>query len=148
MLLRVLSGASLFDGPTLDDFTKALSQAMAQIDHPNVLRVFDMGVHEGQDFIVMELAEGGSLAQWLEQEGPLPPAAAVHYCLQVLSALDAAHQSTARLAQARGLRHLFGHFINRHPNAPTRDEALAAQLVGHPHGLIDGNRKRDALEAP
>lgn len=36
MLLRGLPGASLFDGPTLDDFSSALSQAMAQIGRPVV----------------------------------------------------------------------------------------------------------------
>ncbi|MCB9743350.1 MAG: protein kinase [Alphaproteobacteria bacterium] len=69
------------------------ARVMAQLKHPNVLRVFDIGMHEGQDFIVMDLAEGGSLSQWLDREGPMHPAVAVHYTLQVLSALDAAHEA-------------------------------------------------------
>ena len=44
------------------------SRAMAQLAHPNVLAVHDVGRFEGQVFIAMELAAGGTLSEWLAAE--------------------------------------------------------------------------------
>jgi predicted Ser/Thr protein kinase len=41
------------------------AQALAQLSHPNVIAIYDVGTHEGDVFIAMELIEGYSLAQWL-----------------------------------------------------------------------------------
>jgi len=38
--------------------------AMARLNHPNVIRVYDAGVHHGRSFVAMELARGGTLADW------------------------------------------------------------------------------------
>ena len=44
------------------------AQAMAALAHPNIVEVFDAGVHEGLPFIAMELVDGSSLRDWqLEQ---------------------------------------------------------------------------------
>jgi cysteine-rich repeat protein len=45
------------------------AEAMARLSHPNVVNVFDAGTYEAQVFIVMELVEGETLAQWLRR-GP------------------------------------------------------------------------------
>ena len=80
-----------------DDQTRARlvreAQLMATLRHPGVLHVYDMGVCEEGDFVVMDLAEGGSLADRMDREGPLSPAMAVAYTLRVLSALQAAHDA-------------------------------------------------------
>ena len=44
------------------------ARAMARIDHPNVLRVYDAGVHRGSVFIAMEIVDGPDLAAWLGGE--------------------------------------------------------------------------------
>jgi serine/threonine-protein kinase len=44
------------------------SMAMAQLAHPNVLTVYDVGRFEGQVFIAMELALGGTLREWIARE--------------------------------------------------------------------------------
>ncbi len=41
------------------------SMAMAQLAHPNVLTIYDVGRFEGQVFIAMELALGGTLRDWI-----------------------------------------------------------------------------------
>ncbi|MCH9687130.1 MAG: serine/threonine protein kinase, partial [Deltaproteobacteria bacterium] len=41
------------------------AQALARLQHPNVVTVFDVGTHRGQVFLAMELVEGMSAAQWL-----------------------------------------------------------------------------------
>lgn len=46
------------------------ARAMARIHHPNVVSVYDIGVHDGQLFIAMELVEGATLRDWLRRESP------------------------------------------------------------------------------
>ncbi len=42
------------------------AQALAQLSHPNVVVVHDVGVQQGRPFVAMELVEGGSLLDWLK----------------------------------------------------------------------------------
>lgn len=45
-------------------------QALAQLDHPNVVRVLDLGVHDTVHFVAMELVVGQTAAEWLRQTRP------------------------------------------------------------------------------
>ena len=72
---------------------RAEARTMARLAHPNVLTVHDIGEQDGQDWFVMDLVEGGSLGDWQQRGGPLPPGLAVGCAIQVLSALSAAHAS-------------------------------------------------------
>lgn len=68
------------------------ARAAARLSHPAVVRVFDLGCHEGREpFVVMELLEGQSLARRLEREGRLSPAVALRLLLPIADALRAAH---------------------------------------------------------
>jgi len=70
------------------------ARIQANLRHPNVARVYDYGqTSSGDAFIVMELLEGYSLAEWLEQEGALSPIVAVQIMLPVIDALCAAHRA-------------------------------------------------------
>jgi len=63
------------------------AQAAAQLNHPNIVSVYDAGEADDQPFIVMELVEGESLyARW-----PLPPEAVLDVAAQICAALDHAH---------------------------------------------------------
>jgi eukaryotic-like serine/threonine-protein kinase len=66
--------------------------AAARLAHPNVVATFDTGTDEGITFIVMELVEGSTLRQVLNETGPLPPARVVHVGAQVADALNYAHK--------------------------------------------------------
>jgi tetratricopeptide (TPR) repeat protein len=44
------------------------AKAMAKIDHPNVITVFEVGTHEDQIYVAMELVGGGDLRAWLKRE--------------------------------------------------------------------------------
>ena len=73
------------------------ARALAALSHPNVVNVFDVGVEDGTPFLVMELVEGRSLADRLEQQGCLSPDEACALGWQLAGALGAAH--------ARGIVH-------------------------------------------
>ena len=47
------------------------AEALARLSHPNVVKVFDAGRHEGRTFVAMELVEGHNLAEWIETRPPL-----------------------------------------------------------------------------
>ena len=70
---------------------KTEARALAALDHDCVVRIYDLGQHDGQDYIVMEYLERGSLADRLALEGPLAPTEAVDAVIEVLGALQAAH---------------------------------------------------------
>jgi eukaryotic-like serine/threonine-protein kinase len=66
------------------------AQAVARLAHPNIVALHDVGVDDGRPFLVMELVDGRSVAELLE-EGPLPPASAVAIAAQACDGLGAAH---------------------------------------------------------
>lgn len=53
-------------------------ETLAALEHPNVVRVFEAGVHEGHPYITMELIEGLTLRQYLSLSSPTPPPASSH----------------------------------------------------------------------
>jgi predicted Ser/Thr protein kinase len=73
------------------------SSVAAQIEHPNVIPVYEVGEDRGIVFIAMRFVDGTDLGQLRGRSGRLEPAHATRLVSQVASALDAAH--------ARGLVH-------------------------------------------
>jgi len=68
------------------------ARAISALNHPNICTLYDVGHDDGTDFLVMEFIEGEPLASRLER-GPLPPAEALRYAIQLASALDRAHRA-------------------------------------------------------
>ncbi len=66
------------------------ARAAAALNHPNIVAIYDVGVHEGSPYIVCELLEGKTLRNRLA-EGALPVRLAVDYALQMVQGLIAAH---------------------------------------------------------
>ncbi len=69
------------------------ARAMAQISHPKIVPVYEVGSEEGFPYFTMELVRGGSLKQLLEREGPLPVRRAAEIALDVAEALLHAHRA-------------------------------------------------------
>jgi eukaryotic-like serine/threonine-protein kinase len=66
------------------------ARAVAALNHPNILAVYDIGRHENAPFIVSELLEGDTLRQRLSA-GALPVRKAIEYAIQLARGLAAAH---------------------------------------------------------
>jgi serine/threonine-protein kinase len=64
------------------------ARILAQLDHPHIVAVHELGEAEGQHYLAMELVEGGSLAERL----PLPARQAVAVARQLCDALGYAHR--------------------------------------------------------
>ena len=60
-------------------------------DRHALLRVYDIGREDSRDYVVMDLAAGGSLGDLLADTGPLSPALTLKYAVQILAGLAAAH---------------------------------------------------------
>ncbi len=66
-------------------------ERLAQLDHPNIIPVFEAGEAEGLLYIAMRYVKTTDLKGLIEQEGRLDPERAVRIVSQTASALDAAH---------------------------------------------------------
>ena len=67
--------------------------AAARLAHPSVVATFDTGVDGAITYIVMELVNGTTLRQALNETGPMAPGRAVHIGAQVADALHYAHKA-------------------------------------------------------
>lgn len=68
------------------------SKAISILDHPNIVKVYDVSVTDRLQYIVMEFVDGITLKEYLKQRGgPLTWKETVHFATQVLSALQHAH---------------------------------------------------------
>jgi hypothetical protein len=68
------------------------ARAAGGLVHPNIAGVFDVGVHGADRFIVMEYVPGGSLADLIQEEAPLPPRRVIPIIAQLADALDYGHR--------------------------------------------------------
>src|ERR1019366_770286 len=87
--IKVLPEALAKDTDRLRRFQQE-AQAVAALNHPNILSIHDFGEYEGSPFLVSELLEGQTLRETLEA-GPLPVRRAVEYALGIAHGLAAAH---------------------------------------------------------
>lgn len=69
------------------------AQASAGLTHPNIVNVYDVVDDEGIYCIVMELVEGITLKQYIEQNGRLNMETAIDFSIQIASGLEAAHEN-------------------------------------------------------
>ncbi len=67
------------------------SKAIAMLSHPNIVSVYDVSFGDLIQYIVMEYIEGITLKEFIEREGSLRWADAVHFTLQILKGLQHAH---------------------------------------------------------
>ncbi len=69
------------------------AQAVARLDHPNIVRAHDIDRERGIHFLVMEFVDGVSLQQLVESRGPATIARCVNWTCQAASGLQHAHEA-------------------------------------------------------
>jgi predicted Ser/Thr protein kinase len=94
--LKVLAPHLLWD-PTFVQRFQREAKVAANLDHSNIVTIYEVGQIEGVYFIAMQFLEGRTLGQILKAVGPLPVSGVQAVIEQIASALDYAH--------ARGLVH-------------------------------------------
>ncbi len=67
------------------------SKAIAVLSHPNIVKVFNVNYGDRLQYIVMEYVEGITLKEYIEQQGKLGIKETVHFTMQILRALQHAH---------------------------------------------------------
>lgn len=88
--IKVLDPHAAADSTLRKLFVKE-ARALAQLSHPNIVGVFDVGEVDGLPFIVMEYVAGSSLKQRIERTGALPLADTVRLLDGIASGLAFAH---------------------------------------------------------
>src|SRR4030095_11280091 len=94
-LNRVVAGKMLLFGKfSSNEFVQrfqAEAQAVASLQHPNIVAIHEVGEHQGQHYFSMDYIEGRNLAQ-IVRDGPLPPMLVAEYMRTIAEAVHYAHQ--------------------------------------------------------
>jgi serine/threonine protein kinase len=69
------------------------ARAVAKVEHPHIIPVYEAGQVHGVPYIAMRLVRGGDLRQMVDRDGPMPARRAAAFLSPVASALDTAHDA-------------------------------------------------------
>lgn len=94
------------------DFTRMFldeARICVQLNHPNIVQISDLGMHEGSYFIAMEYVPGKDLRSLMEhyqaRQEPMPLSEAIYIATRLCDGLDYAHRSTGVNGQPLGIIH-------------------------------------------
>jgi serine/threonine protein kinase len=89
--LKVLASAPSEDEGYRERFVRE-SRRAAELDHPNIIPIYDAGEDDGQLYIAMRYVEGADLKEIIKRDGALHLGHVLYILEQVADALDAAHE--------------------------------------------------------
>src|SRR3954466_3599267 len=90
--VKVLPSAKAEDASSLERFYRE-ARAVAALDHPNIVRAYDIDQDDKLHFLVMEHVDGASLQEIIKRSGPMDPLRAAHYMRQAALGLQHAHEA-------------------------------------------------------
>jgi WD40 repeat protein len=94
-LNRVVAVKMLLSGelasPDFEQRFRLEAEAAASLNHPNIVAIHEVGVHEGQHYFSMDYVEGQTLEE-RARDNPLPPELAAEYLKTIAQAIHFAHQ--------------------------------------------------------
>lgn len=89
--IKILPEDKTRDKLALERFYRE-ARAAAALDHPNIVKAFDVSEHQGMHYLVMEYIDGTNLQKYLDTKGPLPWKTAVNIVVQACKGLQHAHE--------------------------------------------------------
>ncbi|HET8645072.1 MAG TPA: serine/threonine-protein kinase, partial [Vicinamibacteria bacterium] len=111
--LKVLTPGLSGDEAALQRFRRE-ARAAARLKHPHVVVAYDFGrTAQGEAFLAMELCEGGSLADRLREDGPLPLPEVARVVGEMAAAIDAAHGAGIVHRDLKPANVLFSHGLSK-----------------------------------
>jgi serine/threonine protein kinase len=90
--VKILPTAKAEDPAALERFYRE-ARAVAALDHPNIVRAYDIDQDDKLHYLVMEYVDGSNLQEILKRSGPLDPIRAAHYIRQSALGLQHAHEA-------------------------------------------------------
>ncbi len=90
--IKVLRGDLAHDPKFLNDFLQEARSAAA-ISHPHIVQIYFVGEEKSQYYIVMELLQGRTIREIIEQDGPIPEERALQLTIDVVEGLRAAYKN-------------------------------------------------------
>jgi tRNA A-37 threonylcarbamoyl transferase component Bud32 len=115
------------------------AEAAANLQHPNIVAIHEVGEHEGQHYFSMDLVDGPTLAE-LTRGGPLPAGKAAQYVKAIAEAVQFAHQ--------RGILHRDLKPSNVLVDSQDRVRVTDFGLAKVMHGDSDLTRSGDVMGSP
>lgn len=91
--VKVLRDEFTTDSEFIKKF-RSEAQSAASLAHPNIVQIFDVGNEDNLYFIVMELINGKTLKEIIDEDGPLSWKWSVNIAIQICSALETAHKNS------------------------------------------------------
>lgn len=88
--VKVLSPAFIDDPEVRARFSQEAA-AMARLEHPHIVKIYDISDDPYTPHIVMELCEAGAVIDWMKAHGAVPPQLALHVIRQIAVAVQHAH---------------------------------------------------------
>jgi serine/threonine protein kinase len=92
--VKVLPTAKASDPASLERFYRE-ARAVAALDHPNIVRAYDVDHEDDLHYLVMEYVDGASLQDLVREQGPLDPPRAANYVSQAALGLQHAHETAS-----------------------------------------------------
>lgn len=89
--IKILPDDKMRDKLSLERFYRE-ARAAAALDHPNIVKAFDVSDHQGMHYLVMEYIDGTNLQKYLDTKGPLPWKTAINIVIQSCKGLQHAHE--------------------------------------------------------
>ena len=91
--IKILPAQVAGDGEARSRFERE-ARAIAALDHPHICAVYDVGVHDGTHYLVMQHLEGETLAERLSRtDGPVPLDQVLSIAIALADALDKTHRA-------------------------------------------------------
>lgn len=90
--IKVLPQSRIKDSSYLPRFYRE-ARAAAAVDHPNIVRAYDVDNERDNHYLVMEYVEGRDLQATVKQDGPLAFHVAANYTMQAARGLEHAHEA-------------------------------------------------------